>query len=525
MNNVNYSEMLTDEELTLILQDYERKQLLENLTGPGISLVSHIMLLLICLVFIATYEPKTDPPLTVETAIIEELELDEEIIEDIEIEEPVESDEPSEDPTDSPNDNPGEVTSPVDVSDEAPSTDDNTEMLEVLDIVKTNSPLTYVGPLGGRTDAGRRNLVGKNGGTPGGQAAVNKALKWLARVQNKNGSWGPMNKTFSESPGHPAHTGLALLVFLAHGETPLSEVYGNTVKSAIRWLAEYGTQSDLERIVKRKHGAYTHGIATYAISEAYAMTKIPFVEMAMENSIEVLINGQMRNGGFGYGYTSGPRWDMSVAGWNMQALKAARMAGSANPDLKNAIRKAVSFCKIAYGGRGGFGYASTPGNRANMGGVGTLSMQLLGAYKDRRVIEGCERIGSTRLAIYEEILKDPSKWSTLGSKNLYGLYYDTQAIFNSQNKDKARWKAWRKAFEPTLIRAQHNEGYWETKSHGTGPTTDGRVLSTCWAALQLEVYYRYLPTFDKERIAKFNDLEDDSIDNLGETDGITIEIN
>jgi peptide/nickel transport system substrate-binding protein len=71
--------------------------------------------------------------------------------------------------------------------------------------------------------------VKKFGGSGGGVNSVNKALMWLARVQNADGSWGNQS---------PAHTGMALLTFLAHGETPLSEQYGNTVQKAMKWLVD-----------------------------------------------------------------------------------------------------------------------------------------------------------------------------------------------------------------------------------------------------------------------------------------------
>lgn len=121
-------------------------------------------------------------------------------------------------------------------------------------------------------------------------------------------------------------------------------------------------------------------------------------------------------------------------------------------------------------------------------------------------------------------MADPSKWKSIGSHNLYGWYYDTQAMFNSANVDKARWKRWRKAFETVLIRAQDEEGYWETTGHGTGATTPGRVLSTCWAALQLEVYYRYLPSYDMKKINQFAIDVGDGIDGLGNDGGMVIEI-
>lgn len=527
---VEYGEvMISDAELELIIREYQKRQMIENLTGPGISIVAHMVILLLAFIFIVTNKPNMDPPLIVETAVIEEIELEKEMVDELDdIEDDIVEDEkPFAEPTEAPSDAVGEEAAPVDVSDEAPQTDDQAETEDVLDIVKNRSPLSFPSTMGGRKPAGMAKAVKDGGGSKQGQASVNKALRWLASVQNENGSWGDLKKLPScEEPGHPGHTGLALLVFLAHGETPLSEKYGKTVQNAMRWLATYGNQSDLN--VKQKPMGYAHGIATYAISEAYAMTKIPFMQSAMENCIDKLIDGQMGNGGFGYGYTSGPRWDMSVAGWNFQALKAARLAGCSNEKLPSAIKKSISFLRsVGYNGQGNFGYAADEGGkgstRPNMGGVGTVSLQLLGMPESPQVREGCERIGKTRLEEYETVMTDPSKWTSVGSANLYGWYYDTQAMFNSQNVDKARWKRWRKAFETVLIRAQNPEGYWETTSHGTGATTPGRVLSTCWSALQLEVYYRYLPTFDRSKLEQIDDA--DAIGEVGMGDGgMVIEI-
>jgi hypothetical protein len=221
---------------------------------------------------------------------------------------------------------------------------------------------------------------------------------------------------------------------------------------------------------------------------------------------------------------------MSVAGWNFQALKAARMAGCSHEKLSSAIRKSLNFCKgVSYNGKGDFGYASKEGGKAkskpNMGGIGVVSLQLLGEPNVPQVREGCERIGKKRLEQLEGVVADPTKWKSVGSKCLYGWYYETQAMFNSQNVDKKRWKRWRKAFETVLINAQHSEGYWETSGHGTGTTTSGRVLSTCWSALQLEVYYRYLPSYDMKKIQKFNENGQDNINNVGLKDGgMVIEI-
>jgi len=528
---------LTEEELRQILDNYQKKIVVENLCGPGLSMVIHLVVLTMMFVYLVTKPRLIQPDIEVTVTEIETVELEKEVIEEInEVEEEVADEEaPSNEPTEAPADAIGAEDSLVDVSDDAPMTDDDVDADELLDVVRTDSPLKFSGPLGGRSAAGRKRMVKKFGGTPGGQKAVNRALRWLASVQNENGSWGNGNT-------QSAHTGLALLVFLAHGETPLSEQYGRTVQNAMRWLANYANDPGLSKKVMRRPHGYAHGIATYAISESYAMTKIPFLQTAMENSVACVIDGQQTNGGFDYGYSKGPRWDMSVSGWNFQALKAARVAGSTNEKLKDAIKKSIKFCRVTgyyrTGSAGsGFGYANDKGGKANsakanMTGVGTVALQLLGAGKISEVKNALETIHDKRFEKYKEVFDKPGNWNKTGGDCLYGWYYDTQAVFNSQSdgSGKAKWRAWHGVFEKVLIRAQNIEGYWETDGqHGIGKSDiPGRVLATCLAALQLEVYYRYLPTFNIKKMdaAADKDLAAGDIDNVGaaENGGLIIEI-
>ena len=70
------------------------------------------------------------------------------------------------------------------------------------------------------------------------------------------------------------------------------------------------------------------------------------------------------------------------------------------------------------------------------------------------------------------------------------------------------------------------EGYWEVKKgHGMGEKLPGRVMATCWAALQLEVYYRYLPTFDINKMDRHVGHAKEDLEQAGVGDGIIIEIN
>ena len=98
---------------------------------------------------------------------------------------------------------------------------------------------------------------------------------------------------------------------------------------------------------------------------------------------------------------------------------------------------------------------------------------------------------------------------------------------NADKKTQKMWKEWRPVFERVLLRHQQPEGYWEVeKGHGMGPNLNGRILCTCWSALQLEVYYRFLPTFDIKRMDKHvvSDAPEDNLENAGGDAGLVIEI-
>ena len=100
------------------------------------------------------------------------------------------------------------------------------------------------------------------------EAAVVKGLDWLQKNQNKDGSWGSGHKS--------AMTGLALLAYLGHCETPLSEKYGDTVLRGMVYLTDLGMKNHGKLVPKGgekdKHWPYQHSIATYALAEGLAET-------------------------------------------------------------------------------------------------------------------------------------------------------------------------------------------------------------------------------------------------------------
>jgi len=309
-----------------------------------------------------------------------------------------------------------------------------------------------------------------------------KALVWLAKVQKPDGSWGDSKKVSQ------ALTGLALLTFLAHGETPQSKQFGTTVKKAIQWLAEAPMDT------KSSH-AYPHAIRAYALAEAYSMTGISAIEGPMLECMDIILKGQQEGGCFDYKYAKGKRQDLSLAGWNYQAMKAAYGTGLDIPGLEDGIYKAIAWLK-KMGGGGSFPY-STKGNKVtgkgggdgkhSMRAVGVLCLQLFNEGNTPEITDELQAISTKDL--------DNLNWEKPPVQALYGWYYATQCMFQ---KGGDMWKSWNRKFQAVLNANQHGEGYWEHPKKVHGPEgLDSKIYATTLCALQLTVYYRYLPSSGK----------------------------
>lgn len=481
----------------------------QHVWGPTGSVILHILAIL-ALIRLVTYSSVEKAP-EVEVVIMEpdatELEEFEKELEQLEQPELVDAITPPE----------------VDMSvDQPPEVDDFTAPepdmdMAALDVVSDiNSPLVMKGLFQGRSSGGRagslRSYAGKWGEHT--ERAVIKALRWLKEHQKPDGSWGA--RSHEDAVGY---TGLALLTFLAHGETTASEEYGPTVEKAIRWLVDQQHETGFfgpipEGLPGAKkpfgnyiHSVYAHAIATYALSEAYGLTRIPMLKEPMEKGAKVILDGQQKGGGWDYRYAKGSRRDTSVSGWQIQALKAAYIAGAEDPRVRPALTNAASdLVSIQDGDSGTFGYSSpadrVPPPKRGITGVGVLCLQLIGYANTQPVKRGLNALDNMSCD-WEDAIEAP----------MYGWYYVTQAKFH---KGGSEWTGWNNKIAPTLVKNQNEDGSWgvpKTKvPHGEG---DSKVYTTTLAALTLQVYYRFLPTYKPIEV-----IDDD----IGGSDDIEIEV-
>jgi hypothetical protein len=399
-----------------------------------------------------------------------------------------------------------------------------------LAVSDVKSPLMMKGLFAGRSEGARSDRLKKFAGGYGEQieAAVVRSLEWMAAQQNEGGYWGTVsryNKTWHDRKWTGSmvrdqratrQTALCLLAFLAHGETPQSPKFGETVRKAIDYLRnqqqpEAGLFVPLveKRSVKSGNdlGVYAHAQATYALAEAYALTRAPALKRPVERGIQVIVAGQLENGAWGNWYEQNIA-DSSATSWQVQALKAAAAAGIRVDGLDAAMQKAVDGVAFLYKGEGVWYYRKGEVLKAPISGGPTisgsmvLSLQLLGKPNDPKVLAGLRYMNDFGVTEWSQAWENPINKSLPAT---YEWYYNTQAVFQ---RGGSRWKSWNAEFAPMLLNNQQPDGWWL----GIGQEGDEeKAYSTSLCALALQVYYRILPTFQKVEAAAPKVTFDDDV--------------
>ena len=340
-------------------------------------------------------------------------------------------------------------------------------------------------------------------GDPTTEHAVLKALRWLKKTQRTDGSWA----------GNPvSNTGLAVLCYLAHNEKPGKGEFGPTVELALDYLITAQTgEGDETRFRGADGNEYAFLIATYALAEAYGMTQNPNAKAAALKGLGRIVRNQSPTGGWDYKLNrASMRDDMSFAGWALQALKAGKMAGLHPDGLDECIKKAMKCLARRNFKGGGFGYTAG-GAPTGLTATGCLAMQLLGFGDRPEVKSALDYMRAWRPAFD----KDKMDAKSPGACPQYYCYYAAQCKYQAGMRqgatpaDKQAWQEWNtamKALYPRSIITPKETiagpdgkpkaiGYWtNADAHGSGDT-----MATCLCALQLMVYYRYLPTTQAER--------------------------
>jgi hypothetical protein len=396
---------------------------------------------------------------------------------------------------------------------------------------------------GAYASRGKRGKRGTIGAPPYMHKVTANALRWFKRHQSADGRWDAdgyfRNCTADGEKCEPgkdqsgdtdvALTGYAVLCFLGDGNDHKIGTYSSVVRRGLEYLINNQKPDGL--LGQRN---YEHAIATMALAQAYGMSPDPWLREPVQKAVDVILARQNRDKaatapydrlGWDYGAPTG-RNDASVTGWNVMALKAANIAGVNVGDGLTGCKAWLERSWLAantgkpwcadptkldlYRGISRFGYVwDTNSNEVqisdwnvasnkptsiaskDLAPVGLMCAAFMGHQSGDPMLES--------LGNYVSQFHQPTTWPC----NTYYLYYNTLGMYQLGGE---RWETWASQALPMLKDAQRTDegclnGSWDWQGTVFHGSDTGRVLSTAYACLSMQVYWLYEKQV-KERAGK-----------------------
>lgn len=309
--------------------------------------------------------------------------------------------------------------------------------------------------------------------TPRALQAIDKGLAYLAKRQQKDGSFGTGG--YARNVGV---CGLAGMAFLSAGSTPGRGPYGKQIDLCLEFVLSQTDESGFINVDgSPTHGPmYGHGFATLFLAECYGMTRRPDLRDKLTRAVKLIVDTQNNEGGWRY-QPRRDQADISVTICQVMALRAARNAGLYVP--QDTINRCVEYVKRSQNPDGGFMYMLTTRGPSEFprSAAGVVALYSAGIYEGPEIDKGLEYI-SQFVPRGEELSREGHYY--------YGHYYAVQAMWHAGGK---HWTNWYPAVRDALIKRQQENGVW------TDPI--GSEYATAMATIILQMPNNYLPIFQR----------------------------
>lgn len=313
-------------------------------------------------------------------------------------------------------------------------------------------------------------------------AATRRALDYILANQKPDGAWEAQG--FGKAT---SITSLAVLAFLASGHLPDQPgPYRDAIGRGIAYVIDSQKPNGM-LVSNTSHGPlYCHGISTLMLAEVIGLSNDPALaercRTALAKAVELLLKAQAvakgpdHAGGWRYQPTSHDS-DLSVTGWQLIALRAAKDAGCAVP--AQAIDDAVAYVKRCAAKQGGFAYQPGQGPNNPRTGTGILALEICGRHLTDEAVAGARYLA-----------EHPPRWSS--EYFFYEVYYAPQALFQLGDE---YFRPYYQKLVDILLQHQEKDGSW--LSADGNDRSAGRIYCTAMAALALAVESRYLPIYQR----------------------------
>jgi hypothetical protein len=337
--------------------------------------------------------------------------------------------------------------------------------------------------------------------------AIQRGLQFLARHQMPDGRWSltDFGASRSEIPAaeraslnsDTAATGLAMLCFLRAGYRPQDPEFGPAIRRGLDFLVN-NQKADGDLFVLENSESnqcvwlYSHGIATMAICEAYAISQDAALREPAQKAIDFAVSAQHPIRG---GWRYSPRYgsDTSVTVWVFAALVRGRQAGLDVPDgafdhVESWLDKAQAstgephrFCYNPY----------APDTQAQRHGrEPNKAMTAAGLWMRSHL--GWQQSGLPMVSGADFLLDHPPEMGSYQrpSRDVYYWYHATHVMCFMQG---SHWEVWKRQLHPLLIESQIKQGTLAGSWDPRKPVPDrwgrhgGRMYVTSLSLLMLEV--------------------------------------
>lgn len=326
-------------------------------------------------------------------------------------------------------------------------------------------------------------------------AAVRRGLQWLADRQTPEGRW--------ESEAPLATTSLALLAFMAQGNTESRGVFHANVRSGVKFLLRHVTppgasENDEQRgyihLKDDPHSKmHAHGYATLTLAMAYGMGSAQRREemrARLTDAVRIIERSQDDSGGWTYHPVANSGHEGSITVCMIQALRAARDAGIRVDRV--VIDNAVRYLERSQDPEtGGFCYnIDERGRDKQTYGLTAAALSTLfatGEYGRRNMVEKGVRYMQDH---FSANLAGSTLWF------YYANFYAAQTLWQvgGTTWGERYWREWWPPVRDLLVRSQRTDGSFALP-FTLGSQDLGPAYRTAFACLILEVPFQLLPLY------------------------------
>ncbi|MBL8892810.1 MAG: hypothetical protein JNL67_22730, partial [Planctomycetaceae bacterium] len=292
--------------------------------------------------------------------------------------------------------------------------------------------------------------------------AIQKGLRWLQSRQVTREQAAELNHpewcgSFRDefAPGNTGVTALSVMAFLAQGQLPGQGAYGDSINEGIDYLLSQQLDNGLlvsrDPKGRRAEMMYSHSIATLLLCEVSGMLddrRQQELDGVLPRAILVLLQAQKvpksRAHAGGWRYSPGARdSDLSLTGWAIMALRAAKQNGAAIPD--EHIADAIDYILKCRRQDGTFSYMPGMGpGTPSMTGLAILCLELCGEHGHEAIEPAADFLLQHQPAAHDH-------------HRHFAFYYCAQAMFQLGGE---YWDRFAPTMYDTLLAEQNADGSW-----------------------------------------------------------------